>query len=97
MSKLTKNELAYLEERQARQTDLQELSKKAEAELQPLRDQHDSIQAEVEAATGKQRALKAKKLAINSKYNLTEVCKELSNVSADVTKLLRKQRGAEPL
>ena len=85
----------YLAEKQSQQEECRAIIAKVEAELAPIQKEVDEISQKMAPLIARKAELKAKKQEICDKYNSRQVSKEFSDAAQDVTKLLRKKRGAQ--
>ena len=91
---LSPSEKAFLDARKTEQADLGSRIKMAEKQISTVSEEYDAIQPQIEALRARQIQLGEKKQELIEKHDLINVKNQYSAVSLDVTKLLRKQRGA---
>jgi len=94
MASLNAAELAFLESRQAEAVTLKAAIDRAERQISPLEDQINDFQPKIEELVAAQRAIAAKRDEVFEAHELGRLRTEYGDVTGDVTKLLRKQRGA---
>jgi len=91
---LTKTELAFLEERVAAQESLRSQISGIQKQIDDYDGQLAELQFQIQSVLDQQRLLTKQKRQLVEASGIVDLSRELSDVAKDVTKLLRKKRGA---
>ncbi|MEM6362818.1 MAG: hypothetical protein AAF745_00215 [Planctomycetota bacterium] len=91
---LSEAERVFLASRQQEAVKLRTTIAQAESEIKPIERQIGEIQPQIADLVFAQQALAAKKKEMIAKRDLFRVKNEYADVCRDITKLLKKDRGA---
>ena len=92
MPQLKAVEQSFLESQQSAAKVLKAKIDAVRAELEPLEQEHDALQEQIDVARQRQKEIGEEKRRICAEADYVEVCREYGEVQADVTKLLKKSR-----